>query len=65
MTTIGGKGSKYPDSFFDPKQLKIGIKVELEHTKIKRIAKAIAKDHLLESPLYYVELLKMEKRLGI
>lgn len=64
-TTIGGKGSKYPDSFFDSKQLKIGIKVELEHTKSKRVAKAIAKDHLLESPQYYVELKKMEKKLGI
>ncbi len=63
--TIGGKGSKYPDSFFNPTQLKHGIKVELEHTKSKRVAKAIAKDHLAESSQYYVELKKMEKKLGI
>jgi hypothetical protein len=62
---VGGKGSKYQDSFFNPTQLKYGIKVELEHTKSKRVAKAIAKDHLLESPQYYVELKKMEKKLGI
>jgi len=62
---VGGKGSKYPDSFFDSTQLKYGVKVEMEHTKSKRVAKAIAKDHLLESPQYYVELKKMEKKLGI
>lgn len=62
---VGGKGSKYPDSFFDATQLKYGIKVEMEHTKSKRVAKAIAKDHLLESPQYYVELKKMEKKLRI
>jgi hypothetical protein len=62
---IGGKGSKYPDSFFNATQLKYGIKVEMEHTKSKRVAKAIAKDHLLESSQYYVELKKMEKKLRI
>lgn len=43
------------------KQLKIGIKVELEHTKDKELAAEIAKDHLVEMPDYYDRLIKMEK----
>ena len=46
-----------------PKQLKRGEKVELEHTASKGVARKIACDHLNESPDYYKELLKMEKRL--
>jgi hypothetical protein len=49
------------DSKFDPKQLEIGTKTELEHTKSKKIAKAIAKAHLAEIPDYYTRLIKMEK----
>ena len=37
-----------PDSMFDEKQLKAGIKIEMEHTKNKKIAKEIAKDHEAE-----------------
>jgi hypothetical protein len=46
-------------------QLKIGIKVEMEHTKSKKVATKIAIDHLKEFPSgkYYTELLKMEKKL--
>lgn len=43
------------------KQLKKGIKVELEHTKIKEVAHKIAMDHLVELPDYYDRLEKMEK----
>lgn len=49
-----------PDSEFDTTQLKLGISVELEHTKSKLIAKLIAKDHLTEDPKYYIKLKKME-----
>ena len=59
----GGLADKRADKYFNPKQLNIGIKVEMEHTKNKKIAKEIAKDHLAEFPNYYTELLKMEKRL--
>jgi hypothetical protein len=38
----------------------MGIKVEMEHTKNKTIAKRIALDHLAELPDYYTRLLKME-----
>ncbi len=43
------------------KELAKGIKVELEHTSDKGIAKEIATDHLVESPTYYTNLIKMEK----
>lgn len=39
-------------------QLKKGIKVELEHTSNKTVAKEIASDHLDEDPNYYTKLLK-------
>lgn len=55
-----GKHNDIPDSEFDPKQLAMGIEVELEHTKDRKVAKNIAKDHLSELPDYYTRLKKME-----
>jgi len=43
------------------KQLKLGVKVEMEHTDSPIIAKEIARDHLWEDPNYYTKLKKMEK----
>ena len=52
------------------KELKIGMKVELEHSNLfpkskqKLMAKKIAKDHIKEFPCYYTKgLIPMEKRL--
>jgi len=45
-------------------QLKIGIKVEYEHTSKKCISRKIALDHLAEIPDYYDRLEKMEKEAG-
>jgi len=42
----------------DPKQLKMGIKVEMEHTDDPKTAEKIALDHLGEDPLYYTKLKK-------
>jgi len=42
-------------------QLKMGIKVELEHTDDKSLAAEIAMDHLVEDPEYYTKLKKMEE----
>ncbi len=53
-----------PDSEFDSVQLAEGVKVELEHTADVQVAKQIAKAHLLESPDYYIELEKMERKLS-
>lgn len=41
-------------------QLDKGIKVELEHTKDKSVAKEIALDHLAEDPKYYTKLASVE-----
>jgi hypothetical protein len=57
----GGLGDKRPDSDFDPEKLKQGIKVEMEHTNDREVAKEIAKDHLTEDPNYYEKLKKIEK----
>ncbi len=43
------------------KQIEMGKKVELEHTKNSKLAKDIAMDHLAEIPDYYSRLKKMEK----
>lgn len=48
------KGRSYKE--FDPKQVAMGIEVELEHTDDIRIAEEIAKDHLAEDPEYYTKL---------
>jgi hypothetical protein len=40
-----------------------GIRVEMEHTGNRRIARCIAAAHFAESPRYYDELAKMERKL--
>jgi hypothetical protein len=45
---------------FDPDELAMGDKVELEHTDNPVIARRIALDHLTELPDYYTRLKKME-----
>jgi hypothetical protein len=44
-------------------QLRMGIAVEMEHTKSKKVAKRIATDHLNEfrGVLYYTYLKRMER----
>jgi hypothetical protein len=44
------------------KQLRMGIKVETEHTNNKSKAEEIALDHLWEDPNYYTKLKKMEAK---
>lgn len=53
------------ESDFDPKQIAMGIKVEMEHTTNKDIAKRVALDHLAEISDYYTRLKKMEAEAGI
>jgi hypothetical protein len=57
----GGKGDKAKPSDFDPAQLRMGIAVEMEHTKSRRLAREIAMDHLSEDPRYYTKLKKVHK----
>lgn len=52
--------NKFNEEDFDPKELKMGIDIEMEHTNDKNISKQIAMDHLKEIPDYYTRLKKME-----
>lgn len=46
------------------KELKIGTLIEMEHTEDKKVARAIAKDHLKEFKCYYSKgVIPMEKKL--
>lgn len=40
--------------------LEMGIKVEMEHTTSKSVAREIAMDHLFENPEYYQKLKNIE-----
>jgi hypothetical protein len=53
-----GKHNDVPDSQFNPRELALGIKTEMEHTNNPLVAKRIAKDHLKEFKDYYTRLLK-------
>ncbi len=57
-----GKHNDTPDSEFNLEQLKKGIRIEFEHTNDENIAKSIAKDHLMEDPLYSDHLEDMEEK---
>lgn len=61
----GGLADEDMPDDFDPKELKMGIKVEMEHTDDPDLAKEIAMDHLKEIPDYYTRLAKMEKEAGV
>jgi len=49
----------------NPKEVKLGIPIELEHTTSRKKAQHIAMQHLCEFPDYYSRgLIPMEKRLS-
>lgn len=52
----GGVGDDTNSVQVDPEQLEMGIKVEMEHTYDRDLAKEIALDHLTEDPQYYSRL---------
>lgn len=51
-----GKSAGMTPDMFDPTQLAIGTRVEMEHTTDRQVAQRIAMDHLVEDPLYYQKL---------
>ena len=51
---------KITEKDVDAKELEMGMKVEMEHTTSKDVAKKIALDHLAEIKDYYTRLAKME-----
>jgi len=58
MSKLTLKHGNKPDSMFNKVQLRMGIKVEKEHTNSSKISKQIAKAHLMEDPKYYTKLKK-------
>lgn len=56
----GGLADGRPDSDFPKDQMRMGIKVESEHTSNKAQQKEIAKDHITEDDKYYSNIKKME-----
>ena len=54
-----GRSKGRRPSDFDPTQLTIGTKVEMEHTTDRRVAQRIAMDHLTEDRNYYKKLAKI------
>ncbi|MCU0912951.1 MAG: hypothetical protein MUC88_00135 [Planctomycetes bacterium] len=56
----GVAAGKRPEDF-DQEQLHAGIKVEMEHTRDRKVAREIAMDHLTEDRHYYIKLQRMEK----
>ena len=59
----GGKADNADESEFDPKQLEMGIEIEMEHTNDPKMAKEIAMDHLKENAEYYTHLKDMEAKM--
>lgn len=57
-----GYFNQYGLNNVDEKELEMGIKVEMEHTTNKEIAKRIALDHLTEISNYYTLLAEMEDK---
>ena len=58
----GGLSEGMDSSEFDSAQLAKGIRVEMEHTNSRTIAKEIAMDHLVENSKYYDKLEKIEDK---
>jgi len=51
-----GKGKDLHPNTIHPGELRMGIRVEMEHTDDLNVAKKIALDHLAENPFYYTAL---------
>ncbi len=58
---LADRKSITPDDV-DPKELQMGIKMEMEHTTDPEVSKKIALDHLAEIKDYYTRLEKMENK---
>lgn len=62
---LGAGKSKDFKGKYNPKELEMGIKVEMEHTSDPMLSEKIAKDHIVEIKDYYTRLKKMEAEAGI
>lgn len=60
-SAIGRRGLALSPADVDQDELKAGLKVEMEHTRGRKVAERVALDHLAEDPKYYSKL----KRAGL
>lgn len=60
----GGKGDGHSPDEFDPMEVAMGIRHEMEHTDDPGRAQEIAIDHLIEDPRYYSDLRAAGRLLG-
>lgn len=60
----GGKGDDRDASEFDPREISMGIRHEMEHTGDRAVAREIAIDHLTEDPHYYSDMKAAGRLLG-
>lgn len=58
----GGLADDKTSKDFDKEQLAAGVKIEMEHTDNKKLAREIAMDHLTEDTDYYKKLKTIEKQ---
>jgi hypothetical protein len=58
----GGLAKGLGDESFDKASLDEGTVVEMEHTSDAKVAREIARDHLVENPDYYKSLKKLESK---
>lgn len=56
LSAADGESGELSAASVDPKQLSMGVEVEMEHTHDPKIARKIALDHLKEDPQYYSRL---------
>jgi hypothetical protein len=59
------KKPRHGRAYYDSKELKMGTRIEMEHTKNPSVARNIAMNHLDEFPSYYKHLRTMEMRMKI
>lgn len=59
----GGRAEGKNPSKYDPKQMGMGEKIEMEHTPDHAISREISRDHIEEFPDYYAGLTEMENKL--
>jgi len=55
----GGRAAGKRPRDFNPRQLRAGTRIEMEHTPRRAVAREIAMDHLTEDPRYYSKLCRM------
>jgi len=53
-----------PSRQVDPKQYKLGMKIEMEHTTLRWVAERLVLNHLAEYPNYYTNLVRMERKMA-